>query len=872
MRKTWTVLCGLVLTLAATGVCAAEPVREAQSSSPPATTASDPVAQEVRDDWKRQYDAMLAADGSLLPTEEPLRQLAVDPQATQPLPGDRTPADVVLRRTKALLDELREAGIPAHEPLAAAWSALAKEVAAGDGRGYELYERACRLRRKVVAAHPLCRIPAIVFVVGRVNWNLSNMHAPYGSGRLCILREPFSDRPELIEPLKEVKVARGRYDGRTLAGGCFFSPEVSWDGRTVFFAWAEKAGRNRGPVDKCFTPESTYKIFAADIDPADGYRASNLRQLTDGPWNDSDPCELPNGRIVFCSGRRNTNIRCNYDGGYAVNSTLFSMAADGSDQRWLSLHETGEWAPSVDHDGRIVYTRWDYMDRRADTVHNLWTCYPDGREPRAPHGNYPAVVEKKPDAPVACVPVAELGLRAIPGQRGLYVGNSASRYTRMGTLVRIDLSVPDDRALSQLRVITPWQKQTVILRPQWAYAGPWPLSARHFLAERTFVTGPGSHGNIGGLMAGISYIDVYGNQELLFYGGNADVMDPIPLRARPRPPVIPDQARGSAKDERAARFEPASIQVANVYDSDFAWPEGTKIAALRIVQVVPKTSTHAQRPKVSVAYNEAFPRFPLGTVPVMEDGSAYFEAPVGREIYFQALDAEGRAVQSMRSGTYVHPGERLTCQGCHEPKHAAPRPPSAAALLALRLAPQGRPWKIQPEVTDAQGRLEVLTFPRHIQPILDRRCAACHEEKKVRTSLAGEGGQGGWSPAYRTLSAKVATYAGRKGSPTAADPSCTAPGTIGALASPALKYFTAAHHDVKLPPEEWRVVVAWMDCLAPFYGWDWDLESQERGEKLVPGLDFDPENPLALDRPQSEWHDLLTGWRSRIVELQRTGK
>jgi len=45
-------------------------------------------------------------------------------------------------------------------------------------------------------------------------------------------------------------------------------------------------------------------------------------------------------------------------------------------------------------------------------------------------------------------------------------------------------------------------------------------------------------------------------------------------------------------------------------------------------------------------------RVAIIAVPVEADGSAYFEAPVGKPIYFQALDGQGMAVQSMRSVTW----------------------------------------------------------------------------------------------------------------------------------------------------------------------------------------------------------------------------
>ena len=39
------------------------------------------------------------------------------------------------------------------------------------------------------------------------------------------------------------------------------------------------------------------------------------------------------------------------------------MNPDGRYMRCLSYHETNEWAPSVSNDGKIVWTRWDYIDR-----------------------------------------------------------------------------------------------------------------------------------------------------------------------------------------------------------------------------------------------------------------------------------------------------------------------------------------------------------------------------------------------------------------------------------------------------------------------------------------------------------------------------
>ena len=64
----------------------------------------------------------------------------------------------------------------------------------------------------------------------------------------------------------------------------------------------------------------------------------------------------------------------------------------------------------------------------------------------------------------------------------------------------------------------------------------------------------------------------------------------------------------------------------------------------------------------------------LGTVPVDEDGSAYFAVPADRFVYFQLLDERGMMIQSMRSGTIVRPGETVGCVGCHENRLSRPCP------------------------------------------------------------------------------------------------------------------------------------------------------------------------------------------------------
>jgi hypothetical protein len=96
---------------------------------------------------------------------------------------------------------------------------------------------------------------------------------------------------------------------------------------------------------------------------------SNLVRLTDGNFDDFDPCWLPNGRIVFISTRRHGFGRCH--GRPVPAYTMSSMKPDGSDLIPIDFHETNEWQPSVDNHGMIVYTRWDYVDRDHSAAHHM---------------------------------------------------------------------------------------------------------------------------------------------------------------------------------------------------------------------------------------------------------------------------------------------------------------------------------------------------------------------------------------------------------------------------------------------------------------------------------------------------------------------
>jgi len=744
--------------------------------------------------------------------------------------SDRDPLDVVLRRMRALLNDLRRMDSRLDVSAAAAELARLQKQASitevSDASGREaLFEKACRLRRTLAFRNPLLDFDRILFLTHhRARYDhmvdqYFGFHAEVGGG-VYILQDPFSDHPTVKNVLENAVVENGRLRGRKLEGGAFISLDLSYDGSEMLFAWTEadpvvESWTYHVQHEVLWTPRSTYHIFKVNVD------GTNLRQLTDGKWNEFDPCYLPNGRIVFVSERRGGFLRCGLrpDPTY----TLHGMEADGRDIITLSYHETHEWHPSVDNHGRVVYTRWDYVDRDSDIAHHLWLTTPDGRDPRSFHGNYPVVRESRP--------WMEMSIRAIPNSHR-YVSVAAPHHGQAyGSLVLIDHQVEDDRAMSQAKRLTPdvyfpesetrpglpsYSKRSIA--PAMAFGTPWPLSEDYMLCVYDAQC---EH-------YGLYLIDSFGNRELLYRDPEVPCLDPIPLRARRRPPVIPSRTQQARADRGRAPLRPATIAVMNVYDSDSDWPPGTEIKALRIIQLFPKTTPAATIPNIGVG-DQSLARGVLGTVPVEVDGSAYFKAPVGVPIYFQALDERGLAVQTMRSDTYVHAGEQLTCQGCHESKRQASRPLTPATPLALRRTPS----VIEPEIEDAYP----LSFARLVQPVLERNCVQCHVEEEACDLRGDRFGKWGWSQAYHSLAKLAWAKHGGNGSITRNGTSFSVAGQVGARASKLYPLLEKGHYDVNLSAEDRRRITLWLDCNSTFYGAYHDTEEQARGVRVVSSLE-----------------------------------
>jgi len=818
--------------------------------------------------WSHEYACMGKLDypqarGIWYREEKALEEQAFDAQALVQ-DGDGGPAGTILRRTAARLAHLSHAGEPPAlapvrrdlELLRTAYRAEAPALDSPAHRG--LYLAACALRRQAMLADPLLDFDSVLCVArgtfaGSVRSNPGTGDVQGGhfvtqyfgfnalpGGGLFVVRN-LKGTPEVTNVLAGATVQNGRLAGQRLDHGAFATPDLSFDGKAIVFAWTANSAHRW-----VWSQDTVWHLFRVNAD------GTNLVQLTDGSEGDFDPCWLPNGRIAFVSERRGGHIRCFAAYLKVRNYTLFSMKDDGSDILPLSYYETSEWNPTVNHEGKLVYTRWDYTDRENCLGSRLWVCGPDGSDPRAPHGNYPLPYHTFPDhTPWKTTPdgrevdsrlgtpLVEMGIRAVPGSP-LYMFTAAPHHGEVfGSLCMLDLRPDDDGHMSQVRRVTPYEpfpESETGGRGHYKYGSPWPLSEDLYLCNA---------------WEDLVLVDRFGNQELLcdlrslpcVQDERLRLIDPIPLRARPSPPALPSRTRQAV--EADAR-KPATVAVMNVYEADLPLPPGTRIRWLRVVQNILKSNHTIGQPMIGYE-RENTPRIPLGVVPVEEDGSVYFEAPVAKELIFQLLDEDSCAVQSMRSTAFVHPGEELSCLGCHEGPRKAP--PAGRTPLAM----QRPPSTLQPEI----GPVEPVSYYRQVRPIVETTCLPCHKERgKGPQDMSYEALREGYTFWFSGAMWRDMTtaYSGVHGG------SRTLPGRFGARASKIGQALLTEAHRKAVSPEQRRVLTVWLDCNSLRLGSYLREEAQLRGELVWPELDVDPANVLGLESlgtplRRNLWHE-----------------
>jgi hypothetical protein len=216
--------------------------------------------------------------------------------------SDRDPADVVLRRTAGLLKHL--SGLdkaPNLDAEAKQLTALTEKVAktpAGDTKArYECYAELCKLRRRIAFANPLLNFDKVTFLTHKMAYygHICDQYIGHNQrigGGVHILQNPFSDKPKVQNLLDGVKVTNGPMKGKGLTGGSFISLELSFDAKTMLFAWTQAAAPE-GPQHPHCRPGRVHPLVRmVRVQPGQ----HNYRRRIDRPHRGNDKPGRSDGR------------------------------------------------------------------------------------------------------------------------------------------------------------------------------------------------------------------------------------------------------------------------------------------------------------------------------------------------------------------------------------------------------------------------------------------------------------------------------------------------------------------------------------------------------------------------------------------------
>ena len=694
----------------------------------------------------------------------------------------------------------------------------------------ELYVRACEVRRQQRLKTLVAKAPKIIFTKHRT---MRPSYFAYTEGQSDAQAERHF-LPDSALCLLEMEGTHGKV--RALVSdpkGAIRDPAVSWDGQRVLFAWKKSLD------------DDDYHLYELNI-------ASNqVRQITSGlGFADYEPAYLPNDDIIFASTRCVQTVDC----WWTEASNLYTCGPDGRYLRRLGFDQVHTVYPQVMDDGRVIYTRWDYNDRGQIFVQPLFQMYPDGTGQTEFYGNnswFPTTV-----AHARGIPGTQKVLAILCGHHTSQAGKLAVIDPAKGRQENAGVQLVAPVRLTAAEHIDAYGQEGEL----WQY--PYPLNEQECVVTYAPLGWDRPERRKGDADFGIYWMDLAGRRELLTWDPRLPCSQPVPLVARPRPLVWANRVDYNQTS--------GTYYVEDIYagPSLAGVPRGS-IRKLRVVMLefraagIGYNGSHGpaggalSSTPISIGNGAWDVKVVLGDAKVYEDGSAMFNVPARKPVYFQALDERGRAVQTMRSWSTLQPGEYSACIGCHENKATAPPAREYGFSLAMKAGPQA----LAPFYGPPRG----FSFPHEIQPILDRHCVRCHKDRqpvealaqgKVRQPLlarprphdaAGDGiedepafsllsevtvdrtAKRKWSDAYLMLTqaaaatpdepfqgdckGRVVNWIGAQSVPEPLPPYFA-----GATRSEFFTMLEAGHKGVKLSREELEKIACWIDLLVPYCG------------------------------------------------------
>ncbi|MEG0454442.1 MAG: formylglycine-generating enzyme family protein, partial [Bacteroides sp.] len=631
-------------------------------------------------------------------------------------------------------------------------------------------QRAILLKREILLSHPeLDRIILARYKVGQRARSIdpSQLGTPPNnwSNQTSARRDKFD--ADIIEMSNLTGEPTIRTIFKPTNGSSVPDLRLHWDADRVMFTMNEPGDHH-------------WQVYEVGID------GKNLKQITNGSKEDLDyfdACYLPNGKIMVLSNVGGQGVPCVNGSDQVGNLCLFDPKT--KEMRRLTFDQDANWGPVMMHNGKVMYTRWEYEDLTHYFSRFVMHMNPDGTEQKALYGSG------------SVFPNSIFDMQPLPNHSTRFVGVISGHHgvVRAGRLIIFDpaKSRKEEKGMVQEipyrnRPIIPLVKDGLVdgVWPQ--FVKPYPVDNDYFLVSVKL--SPKS-------LWGLYLVDVYDNMTLIAQYEDEGLIHAIPLRKTKTPPAIPDKTNMANKE--------ATVFIQDIYEGEGLpnVPRGT-VKKLRVLtyeySYIKSPSDHTAQ---GVQSGWDLKRN-LGEVPVEEDGSVLFKVPANMPISVQPLDSEGRAIQWMRSWFTGMPGETVSCVGCHEDQNQIPIP---KRVMASTMAPH----KLQ----TPEGGVRSFTFDLEIQPVLDRACVACHNEKAKIDFRGGRRDNDDkknpklYSRSYLALH----PYVHRQGPE--AGMKVLKPYEYFAEVSPLLQLLRNGHYGVKLTDKEWKTLYNWIDFNAP---------------------------------------------------------
>jgi len=757
----------------------------------------------------------------------PVGQSSLSPWSTAKTPSRvmEYPTLDCIARARLLANDLQRMGIENREiiqDLNSVETEIKALSADASEQQRELYLRTRWIVRRLVFSNPLLNFDQLLFVKRFCQETYPDVclnHMPWVSrpgGDICILTNPFAppDSGQQVHYILNDALGPGHVHGM----------DLWFDGHRIVFGYARSRSNEppAGWLDRKTNfdlrlNEEPIHLFEIGID------GHYLRQLTQGEWSDLDPTYAPNGDIVFVSERCGTSLQCNEYDKDETSCNLYVMRPDGSGIRRMSVSKDGDYLPHTLDNGNIVYTRWEYHERSFAYIQSLWTIRPDGTGADAlfkQHFVNPWALE---DA------------RSIPGSSKLVAIAAGHHTLAMGPLVVIDpmMGINEPQGI---HIVTPGIKppeggmdglpvpEGGVVDYRGYYSTPWALSENYFLVSYAYGKRP--PGTLASEVDPTGYalylVDVFGNKELIYRDPEISSFIPIPLRARPKPFIFPEQIDTTVDyatcvvsniTNGCAGIEPEDVGYLRVAEP-IGWPYDNQHGGHRYVEDHNRQKSSGEK---SIPNENWTPVRILGDIPVAPDGSVSFRVPVDTAVYFQLLDKNRMELRRMRSFISFQQGETRACFGCHESHGKAPGVDAKRITLTYHNEPAkmiSAPWGDRP-----------ISFLRDVQPVLNRHCVRCHSGLEPAGGFDFSGGltsfdlavpEYGYNRAYVSIMSAglVACSPARQ-----QDASISVPFAYGAYHSRLIQALNdKVHRDEVLLSDEDRLRLAmWIDGNAPYH-------------------------------------------------------